>query len=461
MDPHQCIYWHQGMFLQPQHFQCSELATRFQASALYDANPPMWGVGALCLDAAGLGAGRIEVRHVRLLLHDHTLVEYPGNAVLAPRSLQFDAVDPQHGLDVYIGARRLDPNASNVTVCADSDAAALASTRFATLDQPLEVTDIHADDPPVPIHRLANVLRLFLGSEGRESGSYELIRIARLIRVGPHVATCSRFAPPAYALAGAPALAQLLAEVRDATAACSRRLGTSGPTENDGMLVRVVLARGFMTLAAMTEAARHVHPCAAYARLCEYAAELRTLAASTTIDVVEGASDDMVLPPYAHEAAQACFARAHHLAMRSLAALAPGPAFLRAFAPTEQRDVQSTALPPDTPAARGAARTYWLLAHPRAGSRWLDSAPAVWLRVAAAHDMRALDQHALPGLPIDEAVAPPPALPRRPGSRCFCIETSGPLWAAALATGTLAVHWPGSEQQVDLELAALRGRVAS
>ncbi len=455
MRPQQSIYWHQGMLLQPQHFQCSERAMHFQFSALHLAHPPMWGVGALDLDAAGLDAGRVEVRRARLLLRDHTLVEYPGNAVLATRALPIDAVDPEHGLDVHLGIRRLDPDAPNATVCESPDACAAAPTRFAALEHPPDVPDILADDPPVPVHRLAHVLRLFFGSEARESGPYELIRIARLVRVGPHIQPCAQFAPPAFALTGAPSLARVLMDVRDATAACMRALGTPCAGGAESLLTRIVLARTLAALSTLTDSG-HVHPFDAYAQLRGCVAELLVIAPCATPAGTHGESGIMALPPYAHEAPHACFALARRLAMQALAALAPGPEFVRAFVPTGQRDVLSAVLPTDAPGGSARERVYWVVANPRAGSRWLEDAPLGYLRIAAEHALRTLDQHALPGLAVAEVVAPPSNLPRRAGARCFRIDASGPLWDAARSTGALGAHWPGSGQQIDLELVVLR-----
>ncbi|MDE3019819.1 MAG: type VI secretion system baseplate subunit TssK, partial [Nitrospirota bacterium] len=55
MDSKKPIFWHQGLFLQPQHFQLSDLYAGFLQRPFADLGlPHFWGVGALELSAAAV-----------------------------------------------------------------------------------------------------------------------------------------------------------------------------------------------------------------------------------------------------------------------------------------------------------------------------------------------------------------------------------------------------------------------
>lgn len=69
MNTKQSIYWHQGLFLQPQHFQHLEMHQRFCREPLVRmVNPYPWGIEQLDVAQAALGNRVAEVRALKLLL---------------------------------------------------------------------------------------------------------------------------------------------------------------------------------------------------------------------------------------------------------------------------------------------------------------------------------------------------------------------------------------------------------
>src|SRR5690349_527155 len=137
------IYWQQGMFLQPQHFQQSDLHQQFQRKpTLENGQPHFWGVGELSLSTGAIANLRIEVQSARVLFPDRSYVEYPGNAVMAARAFTADMVEGDKPVTVYLGLRRLHASDANVTTVGELGDAALASTRFATTHAAEEVPDL-------------------------------------------------------------------------------------------------------------------------------------------------------------------------------------------------------------------------------------------------------------------------------------------------------------------------------
>ncbi len=67
------LLWHQGLFLQPQHFQLSDL---YHASLLTPLQkyliPHLWGVARMEIRQAALGTGsfQLDMRRIRLSGHD-------------------------------------------------------------------------------------------------------------------------------------------------------------------------------------------------------------------------------------------------------------------------------------------------------------------------------------------------------------------------------------------------------
>lgn len=111
------VYWHQGMLLQPQHFQLAELHQQFRFEPWLACGPPhFWGVGALSLAQAAIDRRVVEIRSARLLFADRSYVEYPGNAVVAARAFDPAWLDEGRALVAHVALRRLARGANNVTV---------------------------------------------------------------------------------------------------------------------------------------------------------------------------------------------------------------------------------------------------------------------------------------------------------------------------------------------------------
>ena len=76
MEEKQGIYWHQGMFLQSQHFQLADLHSQFQNKPIQEAGlPHFWGVGELELVAAATANRTVEVQFKRFLAGGSTAEE--------------------------------------------------------------------------------------------------------------------------------------------------------------------------------------------------------------------------------------------------------------------------------------------------------------------------------------------------------------------------------------------------
>ena len=86
MDIERPLYWHQGLFLQPQHFQLLERSLQSLLLPFYDfAEPHFWGVGEMEIQKAALGTRSFSPLKGNLLFSDGSHAVFPGNAVIEPR----------------------------------------------------------------------------------------------------------------------------------------------------------------------------------------------------------------------------------------------------------------------------------------------------------------------------------------------------------------------------------------
>src|SRR5574339_110111 len=110
------IYWHHGMFLQPQHFQMSELHQQSQARPYREfVQPYLWGVSSLSMQTSSLSQRICDIDGGEFMFPDGSFVELPGNALIHARSFADEWVDQEKPFTIYIALKKLSRFEDNAT----------------------------------------------------------------------------------------------------------------------------------------------------------------------------------------------------------------------------------------------------------------------------------------------------------------------------------------------------------
>ena len=87
--PGRQILWHQGLFLQPHHFQQNDT---YMQSLLTPHNqyhtPFFWGCSRIEIQEGSLSHRMMEIDTCELIFQDGTWIKFPENAVIQPRSFK-------------------------------------------------------------------------------------------------------------------------------------------------------------------------------------------------------------------------------------------------------------------------------------------------------------------------------------------------------------------------------------
>lgn len=455
------IYWQQGMFLQPQHFQQSDLHQQFQRKpALENGQPHFWGVGELGLAASAIPNMRIELQSARVLFPDRTYVEYPGNAVLAGRAFTMDLFEGEKPLRVYLGLRRLHATDANVTTVGELDEATLASTRFATTYAAEEVPDLYSNAPPAQVRSLMFVLRIFFENELDALQGYELVPIAELVRDGSLIRLVEDFVPPCFALSGSQALQQEIRDIRDELAGRARQLQSykrSGDVQRAGLdAADLVFLLGLRTLNRFSPLLQHLsedgnlHPWAIYGVLRQLVGELSSFSERYNMF---GESEDGTagVPAYDHRQIGRCFARAHALISHMLNEITVGAEFIVKLRPEEQFHVAE--LPKRLFSEHNR---FYLLLHSDANREEIARGVLGNARLGPTGEMHKLMSLALPGLELIHLPVAPQGLPRRPNAHYFRIEQISRQWEAITRDGLISLFWIDAPTDLRAEIAVVR-----
>ncbi len=463
MNTKRPLFWHQGLFLQPQHFQYADAHHAWAATALdRGIHPNHWGVVELGINDERLSSGVLELERATFLFRDGTLVNVPDSAVIATRDFRSDWHPDEPGLQLYVGLKRLVDADANVTVVPDRESATRAPTRYASLADSDPMPDLHqGKEGTVQVKTLHHVLRIFVEKELEEAEDYEILPLARLVRDGDAVELDPNYAPPALTMSSVPALLHILREIREQVVGRAHQLEeykgpTAGASEFSPKVMRYrfalqVLGRYAPIIAHLSESPQ-VHPWEAYGILRQLVGELSAF--STDIDVLGtpvGHNEGM--PAYDHQRAGTQFRDARMTIERLLNAITVGPEYIVGLEHTAygryEREIPRHFLD-------RRAQLYLALRTEAMSDELLDSFQN-FAKIGAAHEVDLFVRRALPGLSTTYLTVRPESLPQRPNTHYFRLNQNDTLWEGVENTRTLTVLWDAAPDDLKIELIMVRG----
>jgi len=109
MEPLRPIRWREGMFVRPHHFQQFDLNLEARQVAYHQALVGNgWGIVRLEIAEELLANYTFEVRTLRAVLPDGTLVDVPGNGRLPGRTIDPKQLDLGSPREILLGVRRVE-----------------------------------------------------------------------------------------------------------------------------------------------------------------------------------------------------------------------------------------------------------------------------------------------------------------------------------------------------------------
>ncbi|MEJ2661040.1 MAG: type VI secretion system baseplate subunit TssK, partial [Desulfobacteraceae bacterium] len=172
------IFWHEGLFLQPHHFQWQDLYFQSLIEPLNRyGQPSMWGTGRITIHKEALSNYIFNVLGGEFRFRDMTHVIFPGNAVLESRNFENAWKDKGKPFTVYLGVRKLSRTGKNVSDSKLYESFSMLPTRFAADSEAEELSDFYEGSEALPVERLRYVLKLLWEDEKRSIGDYEVLPI--------------------------------------------------------------------------------------------------------------------------------------------------------------------------------------------------------------------------------------------------------------------------------------------
>ncbi len=457
MDIQRPLFWHQGLFLQPQHFQLLDLSFQSLLTPFHDfMRPHFWGIGESEIQKTALGRRSFALAKGRFLLPDGSYTVFPGNALIEARSFDDAWVEGGKPLSVYIGLKKWNDAGENVTVLDKLENISEVTTRFATTAAPEEVKDLHSGGPKGQVKRLFYVLKIFWETEREQLGDYVLIPFAQLERQGDEVRLSEQYVPPCLTISNSEPLFKVIKEVRDQIAARGHQLeeyksqrgiqtAEFGSRDMVYLLALRSLNRYVPILFHVTEA-QQVHPWVVYGTMRQMVGELSSF--SERINVMGELGDGtQILPNYDHRNLWDCFSKAQALISQLLDEITAGPEYVIRLI------FDGTYYAADLKPAvfEGRNRFYLVLKTEEDPKSVLQSLGTI-AKVSAREHLPILIARALPGIGLEHLPVPPQELPRRAHSIYFGVDHRHDQWSLVTKNHNIALYWDAAPEDLEVEL---------
>ncbi len=459
MRPDRPIFWHQGLFLQPQHFQLQDCYFQSLLHPFLRFPPHFWGVSRLEIRKEALANGLLEVEAGEFLFPDGTWAVYPGNALMGARTIDKDLVLQERSVKTFVGIRKADPAAASTAVLDRLDDLSGVASRFICHADPEEVPDLYQQGPPAQVQRMFHLLKIFWETELEGLSQYSLIPLARLELEGGEVCISRHFTPPALAISASALLSGILQEIRDqVTTRCRQLEEYKRPQEimeagfESRYLIHLLALRSLNRFVpSLTHIAETpgIHPWPVYGLLRELIGELSTFSGRVNaLGEIQGGAK--LLPPYDHQDLGACFGQAQILIAELLDELRVGPKFIIHL--NREQDSFTAQIPPE--AFENLNDFYLVLKtdHPEG----VPEAIRQMAKLSSMEGMATLLARALPGCPMRYQALPPPGLPRRANTFCFHVERENALWREIQRSRNLCLYWHKAPEDADGEIIVVR-----
>jgi type VI secretion system protein ImpJ len=461
MIPEKQIFWHQGLFLQPQHFQQAERIQQSLLAPLYQyGRPYCWGIREVSINEAALLNRVVELNGLEAVFQDFSWVVGGENGTLPSRSFAEleDAFSEGEALLVYVGLRRWDRAGVNVTRL-DNKAPA-TQTRYISREDPVTQKDLYDSGPVAKIRFLEHNLRIFWQSETENAGEFHLLPILRLVMNGESIVPDKSFVPPPLTLDSSHHLLQLVKNIMDQMQARARVLETYKPlhgTEINSLekaALYYLLALNTLNryAAQLQHHLRHpvIHPWQLYGILAQLAGEL-----STFSDRVNGLAQlrdgTSLLSGYDHLEAGRSFSEMQQLVTELLEAIVVGSENILIM--TRRDDRFSCDFPPELLAKK---HVYCLMVRTSAPEEEVVNLLLHHVKVGSCSEVDVLLTRSLAGVSLSYQEIPPLGIVRRQGCYYFEINTDHPRWQQVLLDGNLCVHWDQAPEDTAMELMVTR-----
>ncbi len=275
----QKVIWHEGMKLNPHHFQQADRYNQYYINSRINLlNPNYWGLSEIQIDAAALSSGSFNLVKCTGIMPDGLFIDMPINDPL-PKTRSFEDLFPATAekIDVFLSLpiENISGNNCNMSENADSE-----HSRFNL--QSVEMLDYNSGTNPRPIGIVKPNFQFKFGEESLED--FSSIKIGQINRSADGKFTMDQnFIVPSISISASEVLQNYMREVLGALVSKSkelRKLASVRKPELSITQVEILLmlqtVNTYIPLLNYYYATKNIHPESLYILFLNLAGQLST-----------------------------------------------------------------------------------------------------------------------------------------------------------------------------------------
>lgn len=452
MKGHRPVFWSQGLFLHPQHFQAADEAIAGQIDLLRLYGLPYFrGVRRLVF-ASSNPDHSIAIDRLEAVFPSGAAVNIPYEATLAPLAMGEDWPAPDKPGILYVGLAL--PKSGGANAAPDSSGE-FSGKRFVYGEEPALMPDLYGASAPAPVQRLSYAPILIKDTDIERYPDFECLPLALLRRSGEHIEFDPLFLPPLLCLDASSHLTGMIRSVRDMAISCAGRLAgyktSVGAEAPDMRFVLNFTALGILNrhIPLLTHflSAPAMHPWRIYGNLRVFAGELSSFYDDMDCLGRTSADGDGILD-YNHDSPASCFGPLCDLLTRLMSDLGIDESktlLLLPDAPYFAADIPDNFLSPSC--------RYWLSVRVGGMSEGLAQELPRFIKLGARDRLNHIIAKAVSGVPLAPSLAPPGFL-KRSDTAWYSVDTAHPLWQSIADQGKVSLFWEGASDGAEVRLVA-------
>lgn len=456
------IYWHQGLFLKPHHFQYIHAYLHEESLTLKKAiKPYFWGVSKLNINKQELLNKNFQIDDLEIIFLDGSTINVPKSAVVASRTFNeiYDNSDSDKDIQVYIAIKSFNENSVNVTDLNSYDNLENIHTRFVSKNETKPVQNLYHDDEVADIQFMDYFLKIFFDDEVNNLNGYQIIPIAKIKKQSDQVHLSTNFSPPLLNINADDNFFEIIKDIQKDLVSHVLQLEEyklpSEDTTHELNYLKYLIA--LQSLSNYTPKLNNmiktpgIHPWDYYELFIQLVGILSTF--SNRVNVFgKLSSDKYLIKEYDHLNLYECFYELKQLIEELLNSIIIGPEFILEFTK------DNTTFSLDCPISIFKAKyRYFLVVKTPTNENSLEDSFKNFAKIASASEIETIVDRSLSGLAFERYNRAIQGLPQRSSSHFYELETDEQQshWINIQQTLNMTIEFEDALDDTSIELIVL------